>query len=463
MRPRSVLPVLGIAVIAPLFAGAQPIGTAFTYQGQLMDAGSPANGPYDLRLLLYDAVVGGSQVGPIVTRDDVAVNGGLFTVALDFGAVFGGAKRFLEIGVRPGASGGAYTIVVPRQELTPPPGSLFASTAANSAGNAFRIETSSNAQNAVLELKDNSPGQAQVGAVNFLQAGDTVRGRIAYQNPDGPMTFRVAGANGLTLSATGLDVNAAQVTFGSANGAIAYVSPNGPMNFTVGGANQMRLSSTGLDIAGGQVTFGSVEGWKDAGTDLIGTVGALTSVAIARTIGTGSSTADFDYNHFGSGGTPNSGNMTNSSDVYIADDLEVDGVTSVATLEVDGTASKTTAGGWLANSDRRLKTDIEGLEDALDVVRRLHPVRFHYNEEFLRKHPSVKDVYYHNYIAQEFQDVFPDSVQDDGEGFLQIETYPAGIYAVAAIQELDRLVAEKDARISALEERIARLEKAVNP
>ena len=76
---------------------------------------------------------------------------------------------------------------------------------------------------------------------------------------------------------------------------------------------------------------------------------------------------------------------------------------------------------------------------------------------FFRKHPLVKDVYY-NYIAQVFQQVFPDSVQDDGEGFLQIDSYPADVYAVAAIQELDRLVVEKNARISALEERVALLE-----
>jgi hypothetical protein len=130
IKPGPSMLALALALLpaAPCLAQT-PLGTAFTYQGQLTDAGSPANGSYDFQLILYDAASGGSQVGPIVSLDDLAVSAGLFTVAPDFGAVFGGARRFLEIGVRPGASGGAYTIVGPRQELTPGPSALFSSTA----------------------------------------------------------------------------------------------------------------------------------------------------------------------------------------------------------------------------------------------------------------------------------------------------------------------------------------------
>jgi hypothetical protein len=127
MSPRHVLAVVGIAVVAPAFAGAQPIGTAFTYQGQLTDAGTPATGTYDFQFALYDAAVGGSQVGPIVTSNDVVVANGLFTVPLDFGAVFSGSKRFLDISVRPGSSSGTYTPLASRQELTPSPNAVFSS------------------------------------------------------------------------------------------------------------------------------------------------------------------------------------------------------------------------------------------------------------------------------------------------------------------------------------------------
>jgi hypothetical protein len=113
--------VLGLASASP----AAPVGTAFTYQGRLRDGGSQADGNYDFRFIVYGAPVGGSQVGPILTRDDVAVAAGVFTVALDFGAVFDGNARFLETAVRPGSSSGAYAVVSPRQELTPSANAVF--------------------------------------------------------------------------------------------------------------------------------------------------------------------------------------------------------------------------------------------------------------------------------------------------------------------------------------------------
>ncbi|MFB0537257.1 MAG: tail fiber domain-containing protein [Anaerolineae bacterium] len=101
------------------------MGTSFTYQGRLTDGGSPANGTYDFRFRLYDAASGGTQVGSTVTKGDVTVTDGLFTVQLDFGSgVFTGDARYLEIGVRPGESTGAYTPLLPRQALTPAPYAL---------------------------------------------------------------------------------------------------------------------------------------------------------------------------------------------------------------------------------------------------------------------------------------------------------------------------------------------------
>jgi trimeric autotransporter adhesin len=123
---RALVVATALAASAAL-ASAQPVGTAFTYQGRLTDAGNPASGAYDLQLALFDAASGGAQVGATLTRDDVVVTTGLFTVSLDFGAVFAGSKRWLEIRVRPGASTGAYTTLAGRQELTPSPNAAFAS------------------------------------------------------------------------------------------------------------------------------------------------------------------------------------------------------------------------------------------------------------------------------------------------------------------------------------------------
>ncbi|MGD9029330.1 MAG: hypothetical protein PVG25_05920 [Anaerolineae bacterium] len=102
-----------------------PVGSAFTYQGYLSDGGGPADGDYDMQFILYDALSGGSQVGSIVAKEDVAVTDGIFSVALDFGSVFDGTGLWLEAAVRPG-SGTGYTILSPRQEITPAPYALYA-------------------------------------------------------------------------------------------------------------------------------------------------------------------------------------------------------------------------------------------------------------------------------------------------------------------------------------------------
>jgi hypothetical protein len=123
--PRAIALAATLALAAGRTAAQTPQGTAFTYQGRLSDAGSPADGAFDFRFILYDAAVGGSQVGPIVSRDDVVVTGGLFTVSLDFGSSFGGSRRWLDLSVRPGASTGTYTPIAPRHELTSTPSALF--------------------------------------------------------------------------------------------------------------------------------------------------------------------------------------------------------------------------------------------------------------------------------------------------------------------------------------------------
>lgn len=106
---------------------AAPLGTAFTYQGRLVDNGSPANGTYDLRFTLYDALSAGSTIGVPIANAPTVVSNGLFTVTLDFGGgIFLGNARWLDIGVRTNGSVLAYTPLTPRQELTPSPNALYA-------------------------------------------------------------------------------------------------------------------------------------------------------------------------------------------------------------------------------------------------------------------------------------------------------------------------------------------------
>jgi N-acetylneuraminic acid mutarotase len=113
-----------------LLIAAQPVlaqGTAFTYQGFLSDQGAPANAIYDLRFTIYADAGSGTVVAGPVEAGDAGVSNGLFTLTLDFGAnVFDGSDRWLEIGVRPGASTGAYTTMAPLQKVTATPYAIHA-------------------------------------------------------------------------------------------------------------------------------------------------------------------------------------------------------------------------------------------------------------------------------------------------------------------------------------------------
>ncbi len=81
---------------------------------------------------LFNQDTGGAQVGQTITHDNVGfhwppvrVSAGLFAVELDFGGVFPGADRYLEIAVRPHGTG-PYTTLAPRQALLPTPYAILA-------------------------------------------------------------------------------------------------------------------------------------------------------------------------------------------------------------------------------------------------------------------------------------------------------------------------------------------------
>ncbi|MBL8878658.1 MAG: hypothetical protein JNG88_06010 [Phycisphaerales bacterium] len=129
---RGFVALVGSALAVSAVYAEPPASAAFTYQGALQDNGSPASGTYDLTFKLYDALVAGAQIGATVTVNDIVVANGLITTQLDFGAAaFDGNARWVEIAVRPGASGGAYTTLTPRQALTVAPYALFALNDAN--------------------------------------------------------------------------------------------------------------------------------------------------------------------------------------------------------------------------------------------------------------------------------------------------------------------------------------------
>ena len=110
----------------------------FIYQGKLNAAGIPANGSFDFEFLLYDALSGGSQIGPTISLSSISVADGFFSAKLNYpGTPFTGENRYLEIRVRP-AGQGAMTVLGPRQHVTSSPYSIRSGTA-GSANNALSL------------------------------------------------------------------------------------------------------------------------------------------------------------------------------------------------------------------------------------------------------------------------------------------------------------------------------------
>ena len=90
MRYVGILLVTAAVLFVVAGAEAKGVGTAFTYQGRLIDANAAADGEYDLRFGLYDSNSDGNQVGGDIDVNDIDVIDGYFTVELDFGDVFDG-------------------------------------------------------------------------------------------------------------------------------------------------------------------------------------------------------------------------------------------------------------------------------------------------------------------------------------------------------------------------------------
>lgn len=123
--------------------------TAFTYQGQLVDAGVPANGNYEFLFSLFDSLTSGNSVGTVNVLSPISVKDGLFTATLDFGhSAFDGKPRWLQIGVRTNGNLVAHVILSPRQPITASPYAIFAANVADGA-----ITTAKIANGAVSSAK----------------------------------------------------------------------------------------------------------------------------------------------------------------------------------------------------------------------------------------------------------------------------------------------------------------------
>ncbi len=229
------LVVISLALLAGIHQVAAQQSTAFTYQGQLRDGGTNANGTYTMVFNLYDAVTNGNQIGSTLTSSPTLANG-LFTVNLDFGAgAFNGAARWLDITIQSGTN--AAETLTPRVQVLPTPYAQFAAVAATVTNGA--IMNAQLAGNAVADANIVSVSGSKIsGAVALASySSNLVNGiwnvGVTPNNQVPPNVFYIVynnGSLGLSIGTNGSVLIGQSLQFGL-NG--AHITSNGNGGLTV--------------------------------------------------------------------------------------------------------------------------------------------------------------------------------------------------------------------------------------
>jgi FtsZ-binding cell division protein ZapB len=457
------------------------VGTAFTYQGRLTDGGSPANGEYDFRFTLYDAATAGNQVGSWVSKENVTVTDGLFTVELDFGSgIFTGEARYLEIGVRPGDSGAVHTTLSPRQELTPAPYAL--------ALPGLWTQQKTDCPNIIGGHADNLVSPDAYGATIGGGGSDTAPNQVLrnYGTVSGGAgnvagSWRATVGGGVLNTASG---DSSTVGGGSSNTADGYYSTVGGGNHntsssydTVGGGQNNTASGGFATVGGGEYNIASdgattvSGGYSNTASDNRATVGGgydNTASGYGATIPGGNLNVAAGQYSFAAGNRA----QANHDGAFVwADHRSFDFASTGArtfraratggvefVLGVDGSGnpdwscSVVDGDSWSCSSDRNLKENLVPVNGA-DVLQRLAEMPI-YTWNGKRQTPDVRHM---GPMAQDFYAAY-----GLGESDTHISTIDLDGVALAAVQELHARNQALQKEISAYKEKNTELEARVD-
>lgn len=161
--------------------------TAFTYQGSLNVSGAPANGSFDFTFELFDVLSGGSQIGSLIAREGVQVVNGNFTVTLDFGGVFPGADRFLQVGVRTAGNPAGYSPLSPRSRVNSSPYAVRSLGALNAVNATQLGGVAANQYVLTGDVRLSNARAPLPGSGNYIQNSDTPQAADFNITGDGTM------------------------------------------------------------------------------------------------------------------------------------------------------------------------------------------------------------------------------------------------------------------------------------
>ncbi|MBR9914930.1 MAG: hypothetical protein GYB32_08905 [Algicola sp.] len=325
-------------------------------------------------------------------------------------------------------------------------GTLIQNTTVNQANNALNFNLSGNGD---LNIQD-----AGVNKLTVLDNGDTVLG--------GDLYWRDENTAGMILAQMIDDGNDARFLLRENGNVSVDLDTNTQFIFNEQGLNRnfriesigsanMFLLDAGLNRIG--INTNTPDGSVDIESNSTGTVAQL---EITETAANDGARLNFNnsiettnywtlYGRADNTLTDNRFNLFHSSagNVVVATGNGRVGIMRTPgtnTLEVNGNASKTTAGNWLANSDRRLKKNIQTIEGitALDKISQMRGVTYEWNDTQTGIERS-EDIQY-GFIAQELMEVFPSKVTMDNNGYYQTAYGDYDALFVQAIKELKQKV-----------------------
>lgn len=165
-----------MAVLVSCSGVALAQSTSFTYQGELKQNASLASGTYDMGFRLFD---GAAEIG-YNCIDNVLVTDGKFVVRLDYANLIStSSQTTLQIQVRadtstPCTDPAGYTVLTPRQIITPTPLAIHSFTCANASVAQHSFTSSLAAAANSLQPQDGSPINAVfVDSVGNIGVGTT--------------------------------------------------------------------------------------------------------------------------------------------------------------------------------------------------------------------------------------------------------------------------------------------------
>jgi endosialidase-like protein/trimeric autotransporter adhesin len=117
----------------------------------------------------------------------------------------------------------------------------------------------------------------------------------------------------------------------------------------------------------------------------------------------------------------------------------------------------TIAGTLTQNSDARLKEDVRELVDVLPRLAKVRGVTYRFRDG--AHGPDGRQL---GLLAQEVRDAFPELVQEGRDGKLSVAYGNFAAVLVEAVKEQQKTIEGQAARIASLEERLARVERALS-